>query len=540
MKYLFVVPAFLALLTVASSSVAHHSVSATYDAERSSSVQGIVTRFSFRNPHVVVGLEVTNADGSTTNWAAEGSAATVLRREGWTADTLEVGQFIQISGWATHDGSPMVTMDSVGLLNSDGSIASAIYGMTEDFSLTYETSLVELPLGLAENVPNLSGLWTGQGSPYAPPREPTIYFNEEGLAVLASFDVTDDPQIFCDTPGLIRQAGQTPHGVRITQHEDRVVFDYEEYGITKEVYFGSEIVNTGIKTHFGDSIARYENGALVVETINLLSELIVGVGHRLSDQATVVQTYTRVDEPGYSSLMKIQTLAKDPVYLEQDFELINIKMASADYDFIENGCIAPLRERAQVHPAMNLFLTSVGPGDGANLGGLEGADAHCASLAGNVGQGDKNWSAYLSTTGANGVNARDRIGSGPWYNAKGDIVAIDLDDLHGEALGFTKEAVVSESAQIINGRGDEPNRHDTLTGSLADGTASTSDSDTTCVNWTSNDAEGSALVGHFDRQGGGDNPTSWNSAHASRGCGQLDLQGTGGDGLFYCFAIDLP
>lgn len=537
MKCLFALPVFVALFIFASSSNAHHSVSATYDVDRTSTVQGIVTRFSFRNPHVVVGLEVINADGSVTNWVAEGSAATVLRREGWANDTLKVGQFIQISGASTHDGSPMVTMASVGLLNEDGSLASAVYGMTEDFSLTYDAPAIERSLELSEGVPNLSGVWTGQGSPYDPPRAPSVQFNERGLAVYASFDLADDPQIFCDTPGLLRQSGQTPHGVRIIQLEDRVIFDYEEYGVTNEVFFGSEINDTGIKTHFGDSIARYENVTLVVETINLLSELIVGMGQRLSDQTTVVQTYERVDEPGYGSLMKIHSVAKDPAYLEQDFELINIKIASVDSGFIENGCIAPLRERDQVHPAMNLFLTSVGPGDGANLGGLAGADAHCASLATNVSQGDKNWRAYLSTTGSNGIDARDRIGTGPWYNAKGDLVAVDLDDLHGEAPGFTKEAVVSERAQIINGRGDEPNRHDTLTGSLADGTASNSDTDTTCSNWNSNGG-GSALVGHFDRQGGGDNPTSWNSAHASRGCSQSDLQGTGGDGLFYCFAID--
>jgi len=316
-----------------------------------------------------------------------------------------------------------------------------------------------------------------------------------------------------------------------------VVFEYEEYGVERVVYFDPEKAITGVKTHFGDSVARYEDGVLVIETVNLLSELIVADGHRLSDQVTVVETYKRVDEPGYSSLIEIKTVASDPVYLKEDFELINIKMAAENYEFIENGCIAPLRDRDEVHPAMNLFLTSIGSGDGANLGGLAGADAHCAALATNVGQGEKSWRAYLSTTGGNGIDARNRIGTGPWYDAKGDVVALDLDDLHGEALGFTKESVVSERGQIINGRGDEPNRHDILTGSQSDGTAMNMDSDTTCGNWTSN-AEGSAMVGHFDRQGGGDDPTSWNSAHASLGCSQSDLEATGGDGLFYCFATN--
>lgn len=199
--------AFAGIIFFSNSIFAHHSVAATYDENKSSSVQGIVTRFSFRNPHVVLNLEVENADGSTTNWVGEGSAATLLRREGWNADTLKVGQFVQISGAGTHDGSPMLTMSSVALLNVDGSIANAIYGMTEDFSKTYEAPLVEFPLELAQGMPNLTGLWGGQGSPYAPPRAPVVAFNEAGLAVLGNYSNANDPQIFCDSPGLIRQAG---------------------------------------------------------------------------------------------------------------------------------------------------------------------------------------------------------------------------------------------------------------------------------------------------------------------------------------------
>ena len=183
---------------------------------------------------------------------------------------------------------------------------------------------------------------------------------------------------------------------------------------------------------------------------------------------------------------------------------------------------------------MSFFLTSKGPGDGANLGGLAGADAHCQMLAESAGAGGKTWRAYLSTSGA--VNARDRIGDGPWVNANGMQVASDVDDLHTENNKLGKENSISESGEQINGRGDSPNRHDILTGSNLDGTAYAEGH--TCGNWTSNSSDGSAKVGHHDRTGGGDNPTSWNSAHGSRGCSQSDLQGTGGDGLFYCFAID--
>ena len=207
------------------------------------------------------------------------------------------------------------------------------------------------------------------------------------------------------------------------------------------------------------------------------------------------------------------------------------------------GSCAPAGDDASdsaSEPTMTFFLTSVGPGNGADIGGLSGADQHCEMLAGAAGAGDLTWHAYLSTAAtadAAAVNARDRIGSGPWYNHAGVQVASDVDNLHGEDNNLTMESVLNEMGGMTNGRGDDPNRHDILTGSQSDGTAFGGDDDTTCQNWTGS-GEGNARVGHFDRVGGGDDGTSWNSAHASRGCGQEDLQGTGGDGLYYCFAID--
>ena len=187
--------------------------------------------------------------------------------------------------------------------------------------------------------------------------------------------------------------------------------------------------------------------------------------------------------------------------------------------------------------AMSFFLTSAGPGDGANLGGLDDADAHCQQLAGAVGAGGKTWRAYLSTDGPDGVNARDRIGSGPWHNAKGVQIAGNVDELHYSNAALTKETQLNEKGMMVNGRGDDPNQHDILTGTQLDGSRFTDGGDHTCSNWTSN-GEGSAQLGHHDRTGGGPVPSSWNSAHGSRGCGQADLQGTGGNGYFYCFAID--
>jgi hypothetical protein len=194
---------------------------------------------------------------------------------------------------------------------------------------------------------------------------------------------------------------------------------------------------------------------------------------------------------------------------------------------------------AQGAPKMSFFITSAGPGNGANLGGLAGADKHCQTLAAAVGAGDRTWRAYLSAT-ADGkqaaVNARDRIGKGPWYNAKGMLAAQTVADLHSDKNKLSKEVSLSEKGEMINGRGDNPNRHDVLTGSQADGSALTGTAaTTTCGNWTSS-SDGSAQVGHHDRQGGGASPTSWNAAHMSKGCSQANLQATGGDGLFYCFA----
>ena len=201
-------------------------------------------------------------------------------------------------------------------------------------------------------------------------------------------------------------------------------------------------------------------------------------------------------------------------------------------------CVAPL---AAQQANMSFFVTSHGPGKGADLGGLAGADKHCQELAASVGAGGKTWRAYLSTQGAGAVNARDRIGKGPWQNAKGVVIATSVADLHSANNKLTKQNNVSEKGEVINGRGDKPNRHDILTGSQPDGTAFTDDKDHTCKNYTSS-TQGSVMVGHNDRIGLRDDESShsWNSSHPSRGpdggCSQNDLRSTGGDGLLYCFA----
>jgi hypothetical protein len=192
------------------------------------------------------------------------------------------------------------------------------------------------------------------------------------------------------------------------------------------------------------------------------------------------------------------------------------------------------------------FVSSVGLGKGADVGGLDGADKHCATLAAAAGASAKTWHAYLSTQAADGtpaVNARDRIGKGPWQNSKGVVIAKDVADLHGASNNLTKQTALSEKGEVINGRGDTPNRHDVLTGSQPDGTAFAAGEDRTCKNWTSS-TQGAAMLGHSDRIGLRDDDASksWNSSHPSRGpdggCSQADLKSTGGDGLLYCFAAN--
>ena len=190
---------------------------------------------------------------------------------------------------------------------------------------------------------------------------------------------------------------------------------------------------------------------------------------------------------------------------------------------------------------MTFFVTSAGSGKGADLGGLAGADKICQSLAQAVGAGNRTWRAYLSTSAAEGkpaVNARDRIGRGPWQNAKGVVIAKNVDELHGNN-NLNRETALSEKGERINARGDKPNMHDILTGSQPDGRAIPGNEDTTCRNWTSS-TEGAAMVGHHDRQGLRDDESSrsWNSSHPSRGCGQDALRSSGGNGLFYCFAVN--
>jgi len=203
--------------------------------------------------------------------------------------------------------------------------------------------------------------------------------------------------------------------------------------------------------------------------------------------------------------------------------------------------LAACTSMGSVKTGMSFFVTSAGPGKGADLGGLAGADAQCQTLAAAAGAGNRVWHAYLSqqpTTNVPGVNARDRIGKGPWINAKGVVIATDVDNLHG-ANNLSKATALTETGAVVNGRGDTPNTHDLLTGAQPDGRFIAGNVNTTCGNWTQS-GDGSAMLGHSDKTGLDESvpAKSWNSSHMSRGCSPDALKSTGGAGLFYCFAAD--
>jgi hypothetical protein len=255
----------------------------------------------------------------------------------------------------------------------------------------------------------------------------------------------------------------------------------------------------------------------------------------------IVLPLRRKKPPGIRCHIKMTVEEKQMRNIRSVFVVPTIAIALGSYLALAQ---APPAQQPPVQHPMSFFVTSVGGGKGADLGGLAGADAHCQALATAVGRGNSTWHAYLSTQGPGAVNARDRIGNGPWYNSKNQMVAKDVGDLHGDTLdqarlgnALGKQSAVTEKGALVNGVGDTPNTHDMLTGSKPDGTAYNDGMDHTCTNWTSSTAgSGSAQLGHSDRNGGGN--TSWNSTHPSSGCSQDNLVSTGGAGLFYCFAIN--
>ncbi len=461
------------------SAAAHHSFSATFQKDAKITVEGVVKAFSFSNPHVLVTFDKTNEDGSTTEWVVEAAAATLLRRSGWSADRIKPGDYIRVSGDSTHDGTPMVGLDSLQVLNIEtqeivmaltprNGKASALEinpaPPEEDAQWGNGYPPYDTPKIFEDGRPNLSLFWANTPPRLGRQRPEQPVFNAAGQKKQASFVLANDPQVFCDSPGLVRQGGLTPHSYQIIQNETSVEIKYEEYGVHRIIpvgEIGDTPIDSGVKTHLGDSIAYYDGDVLVIETINLLENYSAPVGLPISDQASVIERYKRADDGTSGSVVDFEMIVTDPLYLEKPVRLAKVKSAVKGYEMVPNDCQAPLRERTEASSATSFFLASRGLGDGTNLGGLAGADAHCEALASSVGVGDRGWRAYLSTTGDNAVNAVERIGAGPWHNSRGELIAANVEALRASE-GAATAGILTEMSTLIPARENRLNQHDIL------------------------------------------------------------------------------
>jgi hypothetical protein len=352
--------ATLVLLVAGTTAFGHHSFQATFKSDETISVEGVVTDYRFKNPHVLLYVDVTNEDGSVTNWMSEGGSATSLRRRGWARDTLSNGQLVRITGNSTHDGSPMVSIETIEIIdvssntvvatlgNPPGPGAGRPGGMGMGPTAPSEPAQFTA-LKLDDGRVNLTGAWLQlrSGPRSGPPEslDGVPPFSEAGEAAQAAYNRADDPQVFCEPPGLVRQAGFTPHPLKITQNDDHVIIEYEEYGGRRVVYLGDEPGPEGQKSHLGDSVARYEGDALIIETRNLLGNPSHPWGYQFSDQTTVVEVYTRADSEELGSIVHTETTVTDPANLEEPWVLRRDKTFSEGYEFIENECRPPLRKR---------------------------------------------------------------------------------------------------------------------------------------------------------------------------------------------------
>lgn len=330
-----------------SSADAHHSFSATFTDEIIT-VEGVVERMSFSNPHVIVFFNVTEDNGEQQEWMSEGSAATLLRNRGWSRDSLVKGDYIRVTGNSTRNGSPMVSMEEIHLVNPQ---TGAIVGTPgEQSTEVAEVAVVSnsIPMTRADGLPNLTGAWTnairnrggaGAGERRGPPALP---FNEVGAALQAEFDPINDPQVQCEPPGLVRQAGFTPHPYRVEQFDDHVVLSYEEYGSVRTIYFDDRDLVGGEHTNLGQSIARYEGQKLIIETTHLLANLSSTAGNMLSDQTTTVETYYRSEDVDGRSFLNMEMVITDPLYLAEPHTMSSTKPYTAGYEFIAVDCYKPL------------------------------------------------------------------------------------------------------------------------------------------------------------------------------------------------------
>ena len=324
---------------------AHHAWAAVFTDEYTE-IEGYVTEYNFKNPHVNIMLSVTDNDGVETQWMATGPAAPPFRRWGWSEDTVEVGQYLRLRGRTSRTGASMIVLvgDDIQagrfleLDPSDGSVIRAVVGTVAENS--EPTQLASLPLALADGRPNFTGMWLGgprDGRPPAP-------FNAVGAALQDRFDALDDPAFAtCSDPGLVRQVAFTPHPMRVMQYDDRVVFEYEEHGGRRVIHLDGRGPETPGHSRFGHHVARYDGDRLVIESSQLLPNLASGGGNALSDRTATVEVYRRADDPELGPVIEMSMAITDPGHLTEPWNVRWRKIYTAEpFDFIEVDCRLPL------------------------------------------------------------------------------------------------------------------------------------------------------------------------------------------------------
>jgi len=340
------IPIFLSLIFSLNQALAHHSFSASFT-EEIIQTEGVVSRFVFRNPHVTIYMDETDDAGNEVRWMVEGGAANLLRQAGWTNQTIQSGEFLRVTGRAGRDGRPMIQMGSLEILDPDTRVVLRTPSLDRSDYDPGAGGIASIPLRLADGRPNLSGPWvmTGGGmggmggmGRNAPP------FNEAGMALQAQWDPANDPQVACEDPSLVRQAGFTPHPVRVAQNDDHVIIEYEEYGGRRAIYFDDRAYSDGSDDliKLGRSQARYEDDSLVIESTHIPAGPTGPQGNWLSDQTTTVETYRRDDDPALGPMLAMEMVVNDPGHLTAPWTMSWRKRYLADYEFIAVDCQTPL------------------------------------------------------------------------------------------------------------------------------------------------------------------------------------------------------
>ena len=339
------IPALVFLTTTAfgtASVHAHHAASASFT-NNIIEAEGVVTEFTFANPHINIFFDVTDESGETTQWMATGGAANRLRAQGWTADTILPGQYVRIEGREARFNKPMILISSVVELDPEsGALSRVVEGESE-----YEEIVGDLSLTFEDGRPNLTGAWTtgpggGMGSGGSQRYGPAAPYNQAGATAAAAFDPVNDPAVACEDPGLVRLAGWTPHPVRVTQNDDHVVLDYEMYGGQRVIYFDGRAPEAEEHTRLGHSVARYEGDTLIIESSHLLENYTGPNGNPISDEATIVETYHRTTVPDLGAALVMDMAITDPKYLTETWTLTWQKFYTPGYEMIEVDCRVPL------------------------------------------------------------------------------------------------------------------------------------------------------------------------------------------------------